>query len=134
MVVTISRRIALATALSLTATPLLSQIVNGPGVKFSKAAFDKAQLENKSILVEITAPWCPVCKVQKPILSTLKDSGAYKDVIIFEIDFDSQKDLLQEFRVIKQSTLIAFKGKVETARLVGETKPEVIETLFKTMI
>jgi thioredoxin 1 len=134
MTVTISRRTALAIMLSTVTTPLLAQGISGPGIKFSKDAFAAAQATNQPILIEVTAPWCPVCKVQKPILSLLKEKSAFANVTIFEIDFDKQKDLLQEFRVLKQSTLIAFRGKTETSRLVGETKPEAIETLFKTMI
>ena len=130
----LTRRTAFISAFSILSTPLLAQILNGPGIKFSKTAFEAAQAADQSIIVEVTAPWCPVCKVQKPILAALKDKPEFANVAIFEIDFDSQKDLLQLFRVSKQSTLIAFRGKIEKSRLIGETKPEVIETLVKTTI
>jgi thioredoxin 1 len=51
-----------------------------------------------------------------------------------EVDFDSQKAVLQTLKVQSQSTLIAFKGKLETSRSVGDTKASSIESLFKTAI
>ncbi len=50
---------------------------------------------------------------------------------IFDIDFDSQKDLLRRFNARMQSTLIVFKGAAETGRSVGETQPEWIEGLLE---
>ena len=35
---------------------------------FTPQAFEAAQKAGKSILVHITASWCPTCKAQRPIL------------------------------------------------------------------
>ncbi len=43
----------------------------------------------------------------KPVLGN--DPG-FKDLIEFQIDFDTQKDLLRKFDERMQSTLISFKG------------------------
>ena len=98
---------------------------------YSQAAFDAAQKAGKPILVEVSAPWCPICKTQKPILAKLSADPRFKDLQIFDIDFDSQKDLLRRLDVRTQSTLIAYKGSVETGRSVGETQPEWIEGLVE---
>jgi thiol-disulfide isomerase/thioredoxin len=84
--------------------------------------------------VEVTAPWCPVCKAQAPILSRLKGETRFKDLASFTIDFDSQKDLLKKFNVQKQSTLIVFKGKQESGRSTGDTNAGSIERLLATSI
>jgi len=55
-------------------------------------------------------------------------------VTSFEIDFDTQKDLLRKFNVQKQSTLITFKGKQETGRSTGETNAARIEALLDKSI
>ena len=39
---------------------------------FDQKAFEAAQAAGKPILVEVSAPWCPVCKAQAPILSRLR--------------------------------------------------------------
>jgi thiol-disulfide isomerase/thioredoxin len=101
---------------------------------FDAKAFDAAQAAGKSILVEVHAPWCPVCKAQAPILSRLSGEAKYKDVVRFDIDFDSQKDLLRKFNVQRQSTLIAFKGKQEVGRSTGDTNPASLESLLAKAI
>jgi len=55
-----------------------------------------------------------------------------KGVMLLKVDFDSQKDILRTLRVAQQSTLIAFKGKTETSRSIGDTTPAGIEKLFKS--
>ncbi|MHB2205874.1 thioredoxin family protein [Methylobacterium sp. CM6257] len=103
----------------------------GQTMPFSDAAFEAAQKSGKPILVAVSAPWCPICKTQKPILANLAAEPRFKDLQIFDIDFDSQKDLLKRLNVRMQSTLIAYKGATEVGRSVGETQPEWIEGLLE---
>jgi thioredoxin 1 len=97
---------------------------------FDQSAFDAAQAAGKPILVEISASWCPICKAQAPILARLRSDPRFKELVSFDIDFDSQKGLLRKFNVQKQSTLIVFKGKQETGRSTGDTNAESIEALL----
>ncbi|HPG88218.1 MAG TPA: thioredoxin family protein [Hyphomicrobium sp.] len=99
---------------------------------YDAAAFKAAQDAGQSILVDVHAPWCPTCQAQRKVLDGLKDNAAYKDITIFEVDYDTQTDALKAFGVRQQSTLIAFKGAQETGRSVGATKPAAIEDLLKT--
>jgi thioredoxin 1 len=98
---------------------------------FDASAFEAAQGEGRPILVQISAPWCPICKTQKPILATLSAEPRFKDLAVFTIDFDSQRDLVRRFEARMQSTLIVYKGKTEVGRSVGETQPEWIEQLLE---
>ena len=97
---------------------------------FDQKAFDAAQAAGKPVLVEVSAPWCPVCKAQAPILSRLRADARFANLVSFNIDFDTQKDLLKKFNVQKQSTLIVFKGKQETGRSTGDTNASSIEALL----
>jgi thioredoxin 1 len=97
---------------------------------YDAAAFQAAQNAGKPIMVEVYAPWCPICVKQKPIIDALKRSPELSDLVIFTIDFDSQKDLLRQFNVQKQSTLIVFNGKTEQARSTGVTDPAAIRSLL----
>lgn len=101
---------------------------------FDQAAFAAAQAAGKPILVEVTAPWCPTCKAQAPILSELRGEPRFKDLVSFNIDFDSQKDLLKTFGVRMQSTLIVFKGAQEVGRSTGNSKAASIEALLAKAI
>jgi thiol-disulfide isomerase/thioredoxin len=98
--------------------------------KFDQKAFEAAQAAGKPILVEVHAPWCPVCKAQAPILAKLKSEPRFQNLVSFQIDFDSQKDLLRKFNVQKQSTLIVFKGKQETGRSTGDSNAGSIAALL----
>ena len=97
---------------------------------FDAKAFEAAQIAGKPVLIEVTAPWCPTCKAQKPILSNLGKDPKFKDLIVFQIDFDTQKDLLRKFDVRMQSTLISYKGAKEVGRSTGETNAASIEALL----
>ena len=101
---------------------------------FTQAAFDAAKAAGKPVLVEVTAPWCPTCKAQKPILSELKASPKFKDLMVFEIDFDSQKDALRALNVQQQSTLITYKAGQEVGRSTGDTNRSSIEALLNKAI
>ncbi|WP_336489738.1 thioredoxin family protein [Methylobacterium nigriterrae] len=103
----------------------------GEARPFAEDAFAAAQAAGRPIVVEVTAPWCPICRAQKPILAKLDEDRRFKDLVLFEIDFDTQKALMRRFGARQQSTLIAFKGSKEVGRSVGETQPEWIESLVE---
>ncbi len=100
-------------------------------MQFSPSDFQKAQVDGKSIVLDISAPWCPTCRAQAPIIQKLSASDKYKDFVVLNVDFDSQQEFIATLNVRQQSTLIAFKGTNEVARSVGDTKPASIEALFE---
>lgn len=119
-------------AVALTAALLLSGAARAAAPEpFDAQAFEAAQAQGRPILVQISAPWCPICKTQKPILATLSAEPRFKDLAVFTIDFDSQRDLVRRFEARMQSTLIAYRGKTEVGRSVGETQAEWIEQLLE---
>src|SRR5258708_1636279 len=98
---------------------------------YEAKAFQSALAAGRSILVHVTAVWCAECQQQRPIVARLADQPDFKDLTIFDVDFDTQKGALREMHVQKQSTLLAFKGKNEVARLVGDTRATSIEAVMK---
>ncbi len=98
---------------------------------YDQSAFEAAQAAGRPILVQISAPWCPICRAQKPILAALSADPRFKTLAVFTIDFDAQRDLVRRFGAQMQSTLIVYKGGTEVARSVGETQPEWIEQLLE---
>ena len=63
---------------------------------FDQEAFDAAQAAGRPMLVEFYTTWCPVCKVQRPFLTTLGQNPKYQKIAYFEIDFDRHKDLARD--------------------------------------
>jgi thioredoxin 1 len=101
---------------------------------FTQAALAEAQKEGKSILVHIFAAWCPVCRAQKPILEELTAEPQYKNLIVLQVDFDTQKDDVRALGAQSQSTLITYKGDKEIGRSVGNTNANSIAEMLKATL
>lgn len=101
---------------------------------YSEQAFAQLTHADKAVVLDVSAPWCPTCKVQKPIIDELMKQPAYKDVTLLTIDFDTSKPTLRKFNVAMQSTLVAFKGEKEVGRSVGDTHPASLEALIKKTV
>lgn len=127
MTINLSRRAVLLGAVVMSVLP---PAMASERVPFDQAAFDAAQAAGEAILVHVTADWCEVCQAQKPIVAELTRKPELAAIKVFNVDFDSQKDLLRTFRVQFQSTLIVFKGGTEVGRSTGETDPAKIEALL----
>ncbi len=110
---------------------LFSTIASNAGevVPYTAQAFEAAQSAGKPIVVHVTATWCPTCHAQIPIVQSLADDPANSDLIVFNVDFDTQGDVLRQFGVRYQSTLIAFQGTAEKTRSIGQTSPDDIAAL-----
>lgn len=72
--------------------------------------------------------------MQKAIVTELVAGPRYSGYTIFVVDYDTQKDVMRQFGARQRSTLIAFKGQIETGRVVGDTRRSSIETLLESGI
>jgi thioredoxin 1 len=116
---------------ALTALPDVAEAQQAATIRpFTTAAFQAAQAAGQPILVDVYAPWCPVCRAQAPVITRLMRDPANAGLVVFRIDFDEQKAEQRPLRVTGQSTLIAFRGRNETGRLQGVTDAERIATLI----
>ena len=106
----------------------------GDRVPFQAAAFRDAQEAGRPILVHIAATWCETCHAQEQVLNTLGKAPALGKLTTFVVDYDTQKDVMREFKASSRSTLIAFKGKTELGRLVGDTKKASIQALVQKVL
>lgn len=127
----LSRRTIIAAGVSLL---LAGQALARDPIPFDQAAFEAAQAAGESILIHVTAPWCGECRAQKPIVAELTDKPEFAGLKFFNVDFDSQKDVLRAFRVQYQATFIVFKGTTEVGRSTGVTDPTEIRALFEKAI
>jgi thiol-disulfide isomerase/thioredoxin len=117
---------ALSLSLLLSAAPAAWSATEQP---FTQSAFAASQKADKPILVHIWASWCPVCAAQAPTLSQIEADPAYKDLTIYTVDFDKQKDVVKSFGARMQSTLIVYHGTVEKGRSVGDSHADTIKAL-----
>jgi thiol-disulfide isomerase/thioredoxin len=113
---------------ALVAAALLAFSVVGHAAQpFDGESFKQAQAAGKTILVDVTASWCPTCRRQRPIIEQIEKETP--NLVVYEVDFDTAKDALKHFRVQYQSTLIVFKGTKEIGRSTGDTDAARIRAL-----
>jgi thioredoxin 1 len=110
------------------AAVLVFSVVGHAAQPFDEQSFKQAQAASKTILVDVTASWCPTCKRQRPIIEQIEKEKP--NLVVYEVDFDTAKDTLKRFRVQQQSTLIVFKGTKEIGRSTGDTDPARIRALI----
>lgn len=120
------------TLAALVATPLLVALPAAAAERqpFTDAAFEAAQAAGRPILIEVTAPWCPTCRAQKPHVDAVAADPRMREAVLLSIDFDSQKDALRRLNVRSQSTLIALRGREERGRATGVTDAAAIRDLL----
>jgi thiol-disulfide isomerase/thioredoxin len=116
--------IAAATAMLL-ASPL-EALARQP---FDAKAFEQAQATGKTVLVDVYASWCPVCKKQQPTIARLEKEKP--SLVVYEVNFDNDKSVLKQLGVQAQATLIVFKGAKEVGRSTGESDPARIQALIE---
>lgn len=97
---------------------------------FDQASFQQAQAQGKTVVLDFHADWCPTCQKQKSILQEVFNEKEFESVVGFTVNFDAATELKQSHNVIKQSTLIVFKGKDEIARNMGVTDKTEIKALI----
>lgn len=107
---------------------LASTISSSAADKFEQKAFEAAGAAGSTILIDVNAPWCPTCRQQRPIIESVQKENPA--LVVFEVDFDSAKDVLKRFGVRNQSTLIVFRGATEVGRSTGDTDPTRIRALI----
>lgn len=98
---------------------------------FDAATFDALTRAGRPVIVVVRASWCPTCQAQKPIQTELMHSPEFKNYTMFIVDFDRDTAVLKRFNVLKQSTIIVFKGQTEVGRSLGDTTRTGIAALFK---
>ncbi len=99
-------------------------------VPYAPSRFAEAQAAGNRILVHVAASWCTTCSLQAPALAELEKNPALSDLIVFTVDFDLNRDVVERLKVPIQGTLILFHGRTEIARLTGETDPQAIKAFL----
>lgn len=117
-----------------TASALLLTLTAGPiaiAAEDLVPGFNEAAAAGVPVLVHVTAPWCEVCQAQKPVIAKLIGNGDFATMKKFDVDYDSQKDVLQKLRVQSQSTMVLFKNGKEIDRSIGVSDPAEIEAFLR---
>jgi len=110
---------------------LISNAFASGFAKYEADGFRKLLASGVPVVVHVHADWCPVCRVQIPIIERVLKGAAYKNVRAIRVNFDRDKAFLADYKVVRQSTIIVFKAGKEVARLSYDTDPARIEEVLE---
>jgi len=117
--------------LTVIATSLLcARLALAQELPFSQARYDAALKAKMPLIVDFSADWCPTCRMQKPIVSSLAASKKFSRVTVLIANYDLEKDLEHSLKVGAQSTMVVFKGGREVSRAAGVISRSGLDTLF----
>ncbi len=102
--------------------------------KFDEQALARAQAQGRPVLVDVYADWCSVCKVQHKQITAITADPAYDRLLVLRLNYDTQKAERRKLNVPRQSTLIAFKGRAETGRVIAATDSATIAGLLQSTL
>ena len=102
----------------------MSELIN-----LNKESFEKAIIEDKTVLVDFWAPWCGPCKAIAPILGEI--AAELGDAVsIYKVNVDDNTELAQEHGVNSIPTILVYKGGSLSETLVGvKSKEDLISTI-----
>lgn len=93
-----------------------------PFLEFSKQDYEKALSENKIIVLNFYANWCPICRSEEPALYEGFNSLATDKIVGFRVNFkDSETDpdeeaLAKDFKIPYQHSKVILKEGKEFSR------------------
>jgi thioredoxin len=112
-------------------TLLTVSVLAGEVQPYGETAFKAATSAGKTVLLDFHADWCPVCRKQGPLLESLAQEDKLKNVVVLKVDYDDERALEKQLKILSQSTLVVFKGEKEVARATGVTDKDKIRELIE---
>jgi thioredoxin-like negative regulator of GroEL len=85
--------------------------------------------KDKTVLVDISAVWCPPCKVMTPIVDSLVKTNGIQFVLV-KVDGGEQSDICKELKVVNFPTFIIYKQGKEVWRKQGLTEAKEFVSNF----
>ena len=111
---------------------LISPAAHAAGfLPFDAVRFEEVRQSGKPVVLQVTATWCGPCQRLRKVVGELLENPEFKDLVIFDADFDANKDALVKVKAHTVTTLVIYRDNSEILRSSGETRPDAVEALLK---
>ena len=80
--------------------------------------FEDVINENKLVLIDFYAQWCPPCKMLSPVLDDVMEEMNGK-IEMVKINVDENEKISRQFQIISIPTMIIFKDGEPVSKVVG---------------
>merc|ERR1712050_559651 len=97
----------------------------------TKAEFDKCLEENKLVVIDFTATWCPPCKMIGPKFEAMAAEEGYAGITFKKCDVDANSESAQAAGIACMPTFKFYKDKAEVEKLEGASEDKLRELLNK---
>jgi len=98
---------------------------------FDAVRFEEARPSGQPVVLQVTATWCGPCQRLRKVVGGLLENPEFKDLVVFDADFDANKDALVKIKARTVTTLVIYRDNSEILRSSGETRPDAVEALLK---
>lgn len=94
---------------------------------------DTVHQNDRPVLVDFWATWCPPCRMMEPIIDGLAEK--YREqATVAKLDVDANPRTARDFGVRSIPTLILFEHGEPVQRLVGVQQRELLEGLIEGVL
>ena len=130
------RVLGLAAVVGALALGVLPQMAQALEVKpYTAQAFEDAVKANRPVAVHFRTSWCTVCKAQQVLLNQMQTKAEPGfELTVLAVDFDKDQAARQRHKTKERSTLIAYVGAVEKARLEGSADEKRLKQTLKAAL
>ena len=97
-------------------------------MNFTKDAFENAQKNGKTVVINSWNKFCMTCIKQEKIIKKAKKDF---DDVLFLTFAQKNKDIAKYLNIDYRSTIVVYKGNKEIARIIGITNKDDIYSLIK---
>ena len=97
-------------------------------MNFTKDAFENAQKNGKTVVVNSWNKFCMTCIKQEKIIKKAKKDF---DDVLFLTFAQKNKDIAKYLNIDYRSTIVVYKDNKEIARIIGITNKDDIYSLIK---
>lgn len=104
---------------------------NANAVQMRVADFDKVIAENKMVLVDIGATWCPPCRKMQPIVDQIKKEQG-SNLYFLAVDGGVDMDVMKHVQFESLPTFIIYKNGKEVWRKQGIVAAEEFQKVLGT--